>query len=144
MGKEHSKWCALPSIGVAGIVVCAWNPLYLKKRDEFSGNFSISVLSMDLVLGKEWLFTGVYGPASTSDRTDFWAELLRIKERWQGPWVVGGDYNVIRFAHEKSVVGKITKSMRNFGGRWLTFAIFGTAFFQMLNLHGVVVGIILS
>lgn len=34
---------------------------------------------------------------------------------WSGPWVVGGDFNVIRFVHEKNTNPWVTRSMREFG-----------------------------
>lgn len=34
---------------------------------------------------------------------------------WNGPWVVGGDFNVIRFAHEKNSHSRVMRSMRDFG-----------------------------
>lgn len=33
----------------------------------------------------------------------------------KGPWVIGRDFNVFRFVHEKNKPGHITRSMREFG-----------------------------
>ncbi|KAH0740076.1 hypothetical protein KY290_033119 [Solanum tuberosum] len=43
-----------------------------------------------------WCFTGVYGPHSNWERTDFWDELADIRGLWTDHWVVGGDFNVSR------------------------------------------------
>lgn len=56
------------------------------------------------------MFTGVYGPASTTNREEFWVELKGLKDKWSGPWVVGGDFNVIRFISEKRPRGRITQA----------------------------------
>lgn len=45
----------------------------------------------------------------------FWEELCDVRGYWQGPWVVGGDFNVIRFLHEKNTHNRVTKSMQDFG-----------------------------
>lgn len=59
-------------------------------------------------------FFGVYGPISTTNRDKFWLELKGLKSRWGGPWVIGGDFNVIRFVSKKGPRGRITYSMRDF------------------------------
>ena len=33
---------------------------------------------------------------------------------WAGSWVIGGDFNIIRFIHEKNTSSRVTRSMRNF------------------------------
>lgn len=55
-----------------------------------------------------------YCPASSSNKKEFWLKLRGLKERWPGPWVVGGNFNFIRFVNEKSLGSGITHSMRNF------------------------------
>lgn len=62
------------------------------------------------------MFTGIYGPTTTFNRHEFWDKLHGVRARWQGLWVVGGHFNVIRFVHEKNSGGRITKSMRDFDG----------------------------
>lgn len=60
------------------------------------------------------MFQGVYGPASTVNRDQFWEELKGVRVRWVGPWVVGGGFNVIRYVHENNSGGRITRSMGEF------------------------------
>lgn len=94
--------------------MCALNPVNTRHIEEFLGSFSISVIIKDLQNGCEWMFTGVYGPASPNNREAFWEELKGLRHRWDGPWVIGGDFNVIRFINEKNIGGQITRSMRDF------------------------------
>lgn len=56
----------------------------------------------------------MYRPTSTTNREAFWEQLKGLRIKWDGPWVVGGDFNVIRFVNEKNNGGGITKSMRDF------------------------------
>lgn len=60
------------------------------------------------------MFTRVYGPVSTANIKDFWGELKELRDRWRGPWVMGGDSNVFRFTNERRPRGRITQSMRDF------------------------------
>lgn len=55
------------------------------------------------------------GPSSTNDRVEFWTKLSRVASLWKKrvsklsqvasflgcPWVLGGDFNCIRFPLEK-------------------------------------------
>lgn len=63
----------------------------------------MSALVRDLRKGVEWVDTSVYGPHISSDRNDFSAELNIVAGKWDRPWVVGGDFNAIRFCNENHV-----------------------------------------
>lgn len=54
------------------------------------------------MLRVEWIFTGVYGPSVAKNKDALWKELGAVRNVWAKPWVVGGNFNVIRFLHEKS------------------------------------------
>lgn len=60
------------------------------------------------------MLTGVYDPCRPQNKAEFWNELLQIRIQWGGPWLIGGNFNVIRFIHEKSRPNVITRSMRDF------------------------------
>lgn len=47
-------------------------------------------------------YYNVYGPNDSRLRESFWRESDSIHSRWNGPWCLGGDWNVIRFPSEKS------------------------------------------
>lgn len=56
----------------------------------------------------------MYGPSSSNDRVEFWTELSRVAGLWKCPWVVGGDFNCIRFPSEKKGGSVITSALRDF------------------------------
>lgn len=64
------------------------------KLDELIGDFSVSVLLSDLQIKKEWALTSVYVPSDSSRRGLLWSDLNRVVQKWEKPWVVGGDFNV--------------------------------------------------
>lgn len=85
----------------------------IKKVDELVGS-SISMRFVEISTGFDWMFMGVYSPCSLYNRHLFWEELFYVRSFWFGPWVIRGDFNVIRFVHEKNIRTRVTKSMRDF------------------------------
>lgn len=61
-----------------------------------------------------WMLTGVYGPIDGSEREILWAELGDIRQLWDDPCFVGGDFNVVRFPGERRNCSKFSTSMRCF------------------------------
>ena len=93
-----------PSSGASGGILIAWNEAYWQKEDEFVGRYSVSVLFKDARHNTEWVASSIYGPTNIDDEADFWAELSHVAGIWNCPWILGGDFNVIRFPNEKEVV----------------------------------------
>ncbi|KAA3477178.1 reverse transcriptase [Gossypium australe] len=48
-----------------------------------------------------WLFTRFYGALNVRNKTETWDLLRRLGRNNSLPWLVGGDFNDILFAHEK-------------------------------------------
>ncbi|KAG5540926.1 hypothetical protein RHGRI_020977 [Rhododendron griersonianum] len=82
--------------------------------EEEIGSFLVSCLFKNVEDGRTWAFTGVYGPVINSLREDLWVELSAVAFRWEVPWCVGGDFNVVRFPHERYGCVSISRIMRRF------------------------------
>lgn len=54
------------------------------------------------VEGRNWWFTGVYGPQEDDDKLVFLQELRDIKAACPGPWAIAGDFNLIYQASDKT------------------------------------------
>ncbi|RVW76867.1 Transposon TX1 uncharacterized 149 kDa protein [Vitis vinifera] len=48
----------------------------------------------DMENGVTWAFTGVYGPFTRLEREWLWEEVGAIRGIWEGPWCLGGDFNI--------------------------------------------------
>lgn len=90
-----------PSIGQSGGILVAWNSLLWQMVDVHIGVYSVSVIIRDSHANCEGVATSVYGPNQSSHHSEFWAELSFVARKWQCPWVIGGDSNVIRFSSKK-------------------------------------------
>ena len=62
----------------------------------------------------EWVATSVYGPHNASDRAEFWMELTQVAGKWSKPWVLGGDFNVVRCPYERKGGRSMNSAMRDF------------------------------
>jgi Endonuclease-reverse transcriptase len=47
------------------------------------------------------MFTTVYGPTLLNLRNDFWNELNNIRTFSDVAWIIGGDFNVVRYRSER-------------------------------------------
>ncbi|KAF5191738.1 hypothetical protein FRX31_018672 [Thalictrum thalictroides] len=56
------KWVCVPSIGLSGGMVLAWNPCDIIMKDSFVGTFSISIVCTISCLNVDCFIIGVYGP----------------------------------------------------------------------------------
>jgi hypothetical protein len=55
-----------------------WDIRVIEKLEDAVGNFSISCKFQFVLTRQEWVFTGVYGPQTDSDRLLMWEELADL------------------------------------------------------------------
>lgn len=62
------------------------------------------------------MFSGIYAPCSsyTDDVKLFLREIEEVRSFWNYPSLIGGDFNEIRFCHERSTGSDSTIGMRRF------------------------------
>lgn len=58
--------------------------------------------------------TGVYAPKCYVERRLVWEELGSVRELMEGPWALGGDFNMCRYTSQKRNQTRRTKGMREF------------------------------
>jgi hypothetical protein len=63
--------------------------------------YSASVLFSEQQ-GRNWWFTGVYGPQEDDEKVMFLQELRNIRALCNGAWLLGGDFNLIYQAADKN------------------------------------------
>ena len=64
--------------------------------------FSVSVMLTNKANGFVWKLIVVYGPAYDDLKHEFLEELETVMGAWNGPVLIGGDFNLVRFASDKS------------------------------------------
>jgi hypothetical protein len=113
-GIQHVDWLYLGSEGASGGILMMWDRRVVAMIDSAVGHFSISCKFRNVLDQKDWAFSGVYGPNINRERITMWEELAGVASWWGVPWVVGGDFNAIRFPSERLGASHFTSSMHAF------------------------------
>lgn len=58
--------------------------------------------------------TNIYRATNYRERKFFWPELISLLHYCLEPWCLGEDFNIIRWAYERSPLGRTTKGMKKF------------------------------
>ena len=65
-------------------------------------SFSVSIMITDKKSCFGWKLIVVYGSPYEEGKQAFLDELHYVLSKWQGPTIVGGDFNLVRFSSDKS------------------------------------------
>ncbi|RVW22653.1 Transposon TX1 uncharacterized 149 kDa protein [Vitis vinifera] len=108
------EWKALNACGSAGGMLICWDKRVLELLEWEVGQFSLSCRFRTLENGVIWAFTGVYGPFTRLEREGLWEEVGAIRGIWEGPWCLGGDFNITLAQGERNRQGRSSSAMRRF------------------------------
>lgn len=90
------------AIGSAGGVGILWNPQLVSFSGFWASRYSISGFFKIVGANQEGFLSNVYGPSQSMKKTEFLASMHVLKEEAGDlPWIVGGDFNIIRSLEEK-------------------------------------------
>uniref|UniRef100_A0A2N9HJW1 Reverse transcriptase domain-containing protein n=1 Tax=Fagus sylvatica TaxID=28930 RepID=A0A2N9HJW1_FAGSY len=98
----------------SGGILIMWDRRVVEKMDSAVGQYSISCKFRNVLDQTDWAFSGVYGPNINRERDIMWEELAGVASWWGVPWVVGGDFNVVRFPSERLGMTHFTPAMYGF------------------------------
>ena len=112
--SRNFGWLELPAIGSSGGILIIWDKGVLELEDFCCGFHSLSLVCKSLQDNFRWVLSGVYGPCGVGSSRVLWNELENVRTRWNLPWCVGGDFNVVRFSTERRGGCPITRDMVRF------------------------------
>jgi hypothetical protein len=96
-----SNYIYLPSNGASGGVLISWRSslgaAVASRVDSFSASVQFSSDN-----GEAWWLTVVYGPQGNDNKIAFLQELRSIRSQCAGPWLLGGDFNLIYKDEDKN------------------------------------------
>lgn len=102
-------WHCLPPRGRSGGILLGVRCDTLQVREVVFGDFAVKFKITSKMDGFRWALVAVYGAAQPELKSEFLADLVRICDK-KLPLLIGGDFNIIRWAYEKN--------NDNFDGRW--------------------------
>lgn len=91
-----------PPGGDLGGILSGVNMDTLEVGSFTEGKYMLQLDIWDKILKKKWNFINVYGAAKEENKTEFLAELARFCANNKEPFLLGGDFNINRFASEKN------------------------------------------
>jgi hypothetical protein len=110
IGREvvHSVWgcvhvdCVyLGSRGASGGILLMWDKRVVEKIEEYVGQYVVACAFRSVTANFNWGFAGVYGPNDDGERRGLWDELAGLRNIWEMPWCMEGDFNIVRSSSER-------------------------------------------
>jgi exonuclease III len=92
----------LPAVGTAGGVLVGLKENAVEIIGWQNMSFSISVVIRNKCDKLVWTLVVVYGSAYDEGKQEFTDEFHSLFDNWDGPILIGDDFNVVRFRAEKS------------------------------------------
>ena len=94
----------LPANGSAGGTISAFNKNYfsLISHSHSHHTYATSTQLTSLAHPLPFVITNIYAPSNRNLKQAFLNELDLIKEDDHTPWLIVGDFNLIRFSHENN------------------------------------------
>lgn len=97
-----SSFVFSPASGSSGGLVTAWNSSLLSKTTFISRKHTLTVGFSYNISNLCFFVTNVYAPTDPLQKTFFLDDLLELSSNFSGPWMLIGDFNLIRSPHEKN------------------------------------------
>ena len=96
------SWNFLPANGTTGGVLVGFKTSKFKILAWNFKNFCVSALVTNVEDNFFWRLITVYGSPSDDHKHEFLEELHSLLGDWDGPTLIGGDFNLIRGTSEKN------------------------------------------
>jgi exonuclease III len=99
-GCHYVDSCYMGACGASGWILLMWDRRVVEKV-ECMEKYTVACSLCNTGGKVVWTFGGVYGPNDDRDRRELWDELAGLMSWWEIPWLIGGDFNVVRFPSER-------------------------------------------
>uniref|UniRef100_A0A0V0IIJ0 Putative ovule protein n=1 Tax=Solanum chacoense TaxID=4108 RepID=A0A0V0IIJ0_SOLCH len=114
MGQQEGEIRTVGSQGTKGGIIILWDSSIWEGEVCEVGAYCITVRFLGKTQDFSWHLSGVYGPNDREERKEVWWELGAVRSLFDGPWVIAGDFNVVRSPSEKKNCIRINKAMEDF------------------------------
>lgn len=101
-GNTPFSWEFVKANGSAGGLLVGANSDIFTLSTCLTFKYAISVVLTNKVSGFSFKWVTVYGSPYENGKQEFLDELENIMGAWQGPMIIGGDFNLVRSVADKS------------------------------------------
>lgn len=112
--RRINKFDFLPSIGASGGLLVAWNDSLFDGETLFHNDFSLSIRFTSKISGDTWILSNIYGPCQGEARNIFLNWFRDIQMPDDTKWIIMGDFNYIRYPHNRNRPGGNFSDMLKF------------------------------
>jgi exonuclease III len=95
---HYHQYASRDAIGSRGGTIIAWQPTFSPKHN-YTLTYSTTVVLTNN-LSFEFMITNVYGPTDNACKPDFLPEIRIISYMHDIPWILMGDFNILRDAND--------------------------------------------
>jgi len=99
-----------PSDGARGGILTAWNPTAFALKQSFSKPYSLTCVFSCNLSNLDFTISNTYGPSDHSFSLGYLQHLQELPASFSGPWILLGDFNLVRQQSDKSN-GQINTSL---------------------------------
>jgi exonuclease III len=100
--RRNYLWDWLPAIERSSGILSRFKLERFDVGVRNQGKFILQHTLWDKMLSKKWSVLNIYGAAHDDQKDDFLVELAAFCFKNKEPYVVGGDFNILRFSSEKN------------------------------------------
>lgn len=114
LGGLFDGYYLLPADDTRGGILLAWQTSVIFLSNPTIGDHHVSATVCSNLGGPHWWITGVYGPQGDDAKIAFLDELQDFRSNISGPWLLGGDFNMITSAADKNKDRVTRRTMNRF------------------------------
>ncbi|GJY98751.1 RNA-directed DNA polymerase, eukaryota [Tanacetum coccineum] len=90
-----------PSVGFSGGILCVWDSCVFIKDHVSKSDYFVAIMGTWVPTSTKLLIISVYAPQELTEKRDLWNYLRSLIDRWDGETVIMGDFNEVRYEHER-------------------------------------------
>ncbi|GJU30905.1 RNA-directed DNA polymerase, eukaryota [Tanacetum coccineum] len=89
------------SVGFSSDIVCVWDSSKFIQEHVSKSDYFVAIIGTWSPSSTKLLVISVYAPQELREKRDLWNYLRSFIDRWEGETVIMGDFNEVRFEHER-------------------------------------------
>ncbi|KAL5568672.1 hypothetical protein UlMin_025247 [Ulmus minor] len=97
---RFEKFLYVPPVGLSGGFCITWRDYVDMEPVSISKNL-ISCLVFSNPLSSPWLLSAVYGPVRSVEKRNFWCNIHKQVDRFNGGWLIIGDFNGVLYREDR-------------------------------------------